>query len=92
MELPDIIFRRFARVRAYRKLFLDDYGRLKPEAETVLDDLHDFARFFKDAPPDPQALALTEGGRRVVRHLLKNIGATSTELARHLKGEIYHDE
>lgn len=89
VELPDIFFRRGLRVRAYRKLFLDEAGRLKPEAEAVLDDLHDFARFFKDVPLDPSALAITEGGRQVVRHILKNIGATSQELARHLKGEIY---
>lgn len=91
MELADIFFRRAIRVRAYRKLFLDETGRLKPEAETVLDDLHDFARFFKDAPPEPSALALTEGGRRVVRHILKNLGAASGETARHIKGEIYDE-
>lgn len=92
MELSEVVFRRIGRVRAYRRLFLDEGGRLKPEAEAVLDDLHEFARFFRDAPPDPAALALTEGGRRVVRHILKNIGATSRELARHIKGELYHDE
>ena len=92
MDLPDVFFRRINRVKAYRKLFLNEFGQLKPEAEAVLNDLYDFARFFHDAPPEPSALALTEGGRRVVRHILKNIGTTSTELARHIKDEVYHDE
>ncbi len=83
----DVFTRRLNRVRAYRRLFLDDNGRLKPEAEAVLSDLYDFTRFYKTGPADPQALAVLEGGRQVVRHILKQTRATSQELSRQLTGD-----
>jgi len=67
---------------AYRALFLAPNGLLKPEAETVFDDLYEFARMFKNAPTDPQALAMIEGGRSTVRHILKRIGAEARESVR----------
>ncbi len=67
----DLSLRQRKRNSAYRKLFLTENGALKPEAETVLNDLYDFTRFFKSVPPEPQSLALVEGGRQVVRHILK---------------------
>lgn len=85
-------FRKSKRCAAYRKLFLTESGRLKSEAETVLDDLYDFARFYKNVPADPQALAVVEGGRQVVRHILGRVGTTDQELKRQLKlGEMNHD-
>lgn len=74
------------KIRAYRHLLLDESGRLKPEAETVLTDLVDFARFFKSVPPDPQALAVVEGSRQVVRHILKRAGLVEREIKRQLAG------
>lgn len=72
--MPDFPSLRSRRTRAYRRLFLDDGGRLRPEAEAVLNDLMDFARFFKSVPPEPAALAVVEGSRQVVRHILKRTG------------------
>ena len=84
----DAFTRRFNRIRAYRRLFLAEGGRLKPEAEVILNDLYDFTRFFKSGPVEPQALAVLEGGRQVVRHILKSARATDQELKRQLaRGE-----
>lgn len=74
------------KIRAYRRLLLDESGGLKPEAETVLNDLVDFARFFKSVPLEPQALAVVEGSRQVVRHILKRAGLVERELKRQLAG------
>lgn len=84
----DLFSRRFNRIKAYRRLFLTEGGRLKPEAEVVLSDLYDFTRFFRGGPAEPQALAVLEGGRQVVRHILKSARATDQELNRHFaRGE-----
>jgi hypothetical protein len=82
----DIQALRSRKIRAYRRLLLDESGGLRPEAETVLSDLVDFARFFKSVPPDPQALAVVEGSRHVVRHILKRAGLLERELKRQLSG------
>lgn len=82
----DVQALRSRKIRAYRRLLLDEAGALKPEAETVLNDLVDFARFFKSVPPDPQALAVVEGSRQVVRHILKRAGLVERELKRQLSG------
>ncbi len=89
----DAYFRKSRRLAAYRKLFLTESGALKPEAETVLADLYDFARFFKNVPVDAQSLAVAEGGRQVVRHILGCARATDLELKRQLKpnGEHEHE-
>lgn len=85
-------FKKSKKCAAYRRLFLSETGRLKPEAETVLDDLYDFARFYKNAPLDAQSLAVVEGGRQVVRHIVKFIGCTEQEIKRHMKlGEVNND-
>lgn len=83
----DIQALRSRKIRAYRRLLLDESGGLKPEAETVLTDLVDFARFFKSVPPDPQALAVVEGSRQVVRHILKRAGLLEREIKRQLAGQ-----
>lgn len=85
--------RKSKRCAAYRRLFLGEAGQLKPEAEAVLDDLCDFARFYKNVPADPQSLAVVEGGRQVVRHILKRVGTTDQELKRQFMklGEMNHD-
>lgn len=84
--------RRSKRHAAYRKLFLNESGRLKVEAEAVLDDLYDFSRFYKNVPADPQSLAVVEGSRQLVRHILKRVGTTDQELKRQLRlGETKYD-
>lgn len=56
--------------RAYRKLFFDDTGALKPESRAVLDDLVEISGIgMGQRDLDPQALALGEGMRRVVLHI-----------------------
>ncbi len=79
-------------VQAYRKLFLNEHGQLKPEAKTVLDDLYKQAAFFRDDVIDPQRLAFLEGGRYFVRHIVKKLKIKQLEIDRHLKKEIYEDE
>lgn len=69
---------------AYRSLFLNG-GRLKPEAELVLNDLAQFARLFKKVPADPLALAVVEGGRGTLRHILERLKMKDEELARQLR-------
>lgn len=85
--MRDLMLKRLRRTAAYRRLFLAEGGKLKPEAEIVLNDLYDFTRFFKSGSIDPQALAVLEGGRQVVRHILKSARATNQELARQLTGD-----
>lgn len=82
---------RSRKINAYRRLFLDEHGQLRADAEIVLDDLYQFARFFKGAPPDPQALAVVEGSRQVVRHILKRLKVTDQEAKRQIKGDIYDE-
>lgn len=86
--LEKIFQRKSITARAYRKVFLDETGRLTPEAETVLTDLFDFTRFFKNTPADPQALAVVEGGRQALRHILKQTKTTDQELRRQLQKEV----
>ena len=81
----DAFYGKSRKIAAYKKLFLTCTGQLKPEAETVLNDLFDFTRFFKNVPADPQSLAVVEGGRQVVRHILKSTRTTEQELKRQLK-------
>ena len=78
--------------RAYRALLLDEHGQLKPEAQTVLEDLYGYTRMFEDSPPDPQALAMVEGGRRAVRRILKQTKALDAELKRQVHQGVYDDE
>lgn len=80
----EVLQRRSRRNNAYRRLFFNEGGALKPEAETVLADLLEFTRFYKNSPADPQALAVAEGGRQVVRHILKCTKNTRQELERQL--------
>lgn len=87
----DMDILRSRKVRAYRRLFLDEHGQLKLEAEIVLDDLYQFARFFKNVPAEPQALAVVEGSRGTVRHILKRLKLTDQETKRQIKGDIYDE-
>ena len=74
---------------SYRRLFLTEAGGLKPDAVVVLEDLLDFAAFFTDRkmPGDGTALAILEGSRATVRHILKKSGAGGQILQRLLKGD-----
>ncbi len=56
-------------LRAYRELFLDETGNLKPAAKIVLRDLWDEAGLFKDMPPDAMTLALYEGKKQIINHI-----------------------
>ena len=79
-------------VGAYKKMFLDGEGRLKPEARLVLDDLYDFSRLMKNVAPEPLTLALVEGSRSTVRHILSRAGTTAEEMARKTKEQISGDD
>ncbi len=56
-------------LRAYRELFLDETGNLKPAAKTVLADLWNEAGMFRDMPPDAMTLALYEGKKQLINHI-----------------------
>lgn len=76
---------------AYRTLFLEN-GRLSPEAEIVLADLAEFVRLFKKVTPDPLALAVAEGGREVLRHVLERLKIKDEELARQMRRALESDD
>lgn len=80
---------------AYRGLFLDEYGLLTPQAEIFFNDLYKFSRIFDNSPSDPTGMALVEGSRSVVRHILKRIGAEKREAirqrTRYITGEDIND-
>lgn len=78
--------------RAYRELFLDEHGQLKAAGRIVLDDLYEHARLFKNVPADPMALALVEGGRDLVRRILRQIKAVDVETKRQVHQGVYGDE
>lgn len=82
------MFDRIKVVRAYKKIFLNEEGQLSPEARVVLNDLYRFARFFQNVPADPQALAVVEGSRQVVRHILKRTGQTGAAMTRNINETI----
>jgi hypothetical protein len=71
---------------AYHRLFLNEAGGLKPDARTVLADLMNFSRFFKDGG-DVGALPLVEGSRSTVRYILRMSGAGDQMLKRLLQGD-----
>ena|GEM_PF-2223142 len=80
------------KTEAYRRLFLTEAGGLKPDARVVLEDLLEVTFFFKPPPlagslPPQFALALVEGGRNALRHILKKCGAGSQMLQRLLTGD-----
>jgi hypothetical protein len=73
---------------AYRRLFLDEAGGLKPHARLVLEDLLNFTRFFQDPRLETgRDLWLIEGGRACVRRLLRLSGAGGQILNSLLKGD-----
>lgn len=56
--------------RAYRRLFFDQAGQLKPEAREVLTDLVEQAGIGQAVRDlDPAVLAMFEGRRRMVLHI-----------------------
>lgn len=77
----------------YRRVFLDETGHFTPEARTVLADLYEFSRFFKNTPINEHfGLAAVEGSRAVVRHILKRIRMTEAEIRRLGEQGVYDDE
>ena len=79
--------------RAYRALFLDEHGQLKPDAITVLDDLYSFCCMSRPASSvEPQMLAAVEGSRKVVLHVLKQIKQLSAEQSRRIHQGVYDNE
>lgn len=77
---------------SYRKLFLTETGALRPEAQEVLADLYKFAFMFKNVSPDPQGLALIEGRRQTINHMLKRLKTTESELRRIIEEGATDDE
>ena len=68
------------RNRAYRTIFLDQEGRLSAAGETVLKDLVDAAELFKNISGDAFTLAIAEGQRRLLRHILECVGTDKETL------------
>ncbi len=88
----DIYLKKLSRKRAYRRLFLNEDGQLRPEALTVLEDLYNHTRLFKNVSADPQALAVVEGGRQVVRHIIKQVNIEDSEMKRRIKQGVFEGE
>lgn len=76
---------------AYRRLFLDEFGVLKPHARIVLEDLMRASNFFDDPKAGQgsfsDALIILEGSRSIVRRLLRYSGAGDQMLKRLLEGD-----
>lgn len=82
--LNKIIEKLLRRKLAYRRTFMDDQGRLTPEAEIVFNDLRKFCRATGSTMVlspvsktiDPLAMAMAEGRRevwnRIMAHLYVN--------------------
>ncbi len=88
----DIYLKKLSRKRAYRRLFLNEDGQLRPEALTVLEDLYNHTRLFKNVSADPQALVVVEGGRQVVRHIIKQVNIEDSEMKRRIKQGVFEGE
>ena len=79
-------------LEAYRRLFMNEAGGLKPDARLVLADLMKFANFFQDPTMSPNArpsdiLPLVEGSRSTVRYILRMSGVGDQFLKRLLQGD-----
>ena len=86
----EVFIRKIRAKRAYRRLFLDEAGQLRPEALTVLEDLYHHTRLFRDVPGDPVQLAIIEGSRQVVRHILKQVNVVDQEMKRQIKQGVFN--
>jgi len=71
---------------AYRRLFINEAGGLKPDGRRVLVDLMNFSCFFKDRG-DLDSLPLVEGSRSTVRYILRMSGVGDQFLKRLLQGD-----
>lgn len=68
----------FMRKQAYRRLFLDQSGNMRPDAEVILADLKRFCRANSSTAMvspisksiDPMAMAMAEGRREVWNRLM----------------------
>jgi hypothetical protein len=65
---------------AYYRMFLNAAGGLTADAKLVLDDLYEFTKMFGDVPVDNHAaLAMVEGSRKVVLHILERLNQPNNE-------------
>lgn len=70
---------------AYKRLFLNEQGGVKPDAQTILDDLYFATYFFRPslhAVTEPMSLAALEGSREIVKRILSRCGCIKTETVR----------
>lgn len=87
-EVEKQIRRVLLKRQAYRRLFMDGDGKMKPDAEVVLADLLRFCRFHQsitvvspisrqtDVPASFQA----EGRREVITRIIDHINADDSDL------------
>lgn len=80
--------------RAYRVLFLNDDGTLKPEAEVVLRDLEKKCGWMLKAMPrvtdgsiDPLQLAADTSKRTIYAHIRERVFAPLDKLVKLIAGE-----
>lgn len=82
-RLQRFIDRLMGRHRAYRALFFDGDGNLKPEALTVLKDLGRVANFGKvDPGASDTELRMNEGRRHLLLHIFDRFEMDAARLAR----------
>ncbi len=77
-------------LRAYRELFLDETGSLRPAAKTVLADLWSEAGMLRNMPPDAMTLALYEGKKQIINHIHRRTktGGDREWLRRFAQGDV----
>lgn len=87
-KLTDRILARLRRRRAYARCFLDEAGRLTPEAHIVMADLAAFCRVYRSTvvvspvsrSVDTHASMLAEGRREVYNRLFAILRITEDQI------------
>lgn len=85
-----MIQRILTRRRAYRRIFLNDDGSLKPDAEAVISDLARFCRLHRSTTvvstvsrqTDVPATFQAEGRREVILRILGHLHVDDSDLVR----------
>lgn len=88
--MREVVERILGRRRAYRRLFLNDDGSLKPDAEAVLKDLAKFCRLHRSSivispisrQTDVPASFQAEGRQEVIHRILAHLHVDDADLFR----------
>lgn len=94
MNRKQLAEQRLEVARAYRSLFLDDSGQIKPDANIVLRDLEKECGWMvkampttKDGSIDPLRIAADQEKRRIYAHIKERLFAPLEHLKRALEND-----